>query len=62
MTVKVQAIPEPRGDLPSLLRAAQATKAAVEIIAGTRGTQLNAAVTWQDLVDLRLITVAQVPK
>ena len=39
-----------------------AMKERVEVASGQRGTDmLDAAVTWRDLVDLKLITAAKVP-
>jgi hypothetical protein len=37
-------------------------KERVEVLSGTRGLNTDAAVTWQDLVDLKLITREQVPR
>jgi hypothetical protein len=38
------------------------TKELLETLAGQRGTNmLDSAVTWQDLVDLKLIKATQVP-
>lgn len=62
MSAKIPAIQEPQANFESLRQVAVSTKEAIEVLAGTRGTKLNAAVTWQDLVNLRLITVGQVPK
>ena len=62
MSTKIPAIPEPQANPESLRQTALSTKSAIEVLAGTRGGKTNAAVTWQDLVDLRLITVARIPK
>lgn len=62
MTVKIPAIPEPQATSESLRQTVGSLKEGMEILAGARGTKLNAAVTWQDLVNLRLITAGQVPK
>ena len=61
MTVKYQSIPSPVAEAESLRATALATKEVVEAISGQRGSYLNAAVTWQDLVNLGLITLSQVP-
>jgi hypothetical protein len=39
-----------------------AMKERVEVLSGTRGFNTDAAVTWEDLVDLKLIKQEQVPK
>lgn len=62
MTLKPPAIQEPMPTLESLRQTAGSMKEGIEILTGARGSKLNAAVTWQDLVDLRLITIAHVPK
>jgi hypothetical protein len=61
MTIKYPAIPYPVEDLASLRSATAALKEVVEIITQQRGSVANSAVTWQDLVNLGLITTAQVP-
>lgn len=54
-------IPDPFKTLESLNATAVSTKELVETLAGQRGSQMDAAVTWGDLVDLGLITADQVP-
>jgi hypothetical protein len=39
-----------------------AMKENVEVMSGTRGFNTDAAVTWADLVELKLIKPEQVPK
>jgi hypothetical protein len=39
-----------------------ATKELIETLAGQRGQNLDAAVTWGDLVDLELVKMEQVPR
>lgn len=60
--LKYGAIPEPRPDIVSLTSTALATKQAVEILARQRKPILASAVTYQDLIDLGLITPDQVPR
>jgi hypothetical protein len=60
-SIKVPAISEPTTEPESLRQAALQLKEGVEILSGQRGTKLNAAVTWQDLVNLGLILPSQVP-
>ena len=54
-------IPEPYQDVRSLRTTAMATKELVEMLAGQRGDALSAAVTWQDLLDLQLIRLQDIP-
>lgn len=61
MAAKYPSIPDPNLDPKSLRDSVLALKQAFEIHSHQRGTPLNAAVTWQDLVNLGLITAAQVP-
>jgi hypothetical protein len=49
-------------DTNSLHQTAVATKEAVEVMMGQRGSALDAGVTWGDLVDLGLITEDQIPR
>jgi len=58
------AIPEPAATVASLRETAMATKEVVEILAQQRGIRqiLNSAVTWQDLLDLELVSPEQVPR
>jgi hypothetical protein len=60
-TPKFAAVPDPSGDPESLRQVAVALKENVEVLTSQRGPKLNAAVTWQDLVDLKLILPTQVP-
>lgn len=55
------AIPVPATDVVSLHAAAIATKELVETLAGQRGSALDAAVTWADLLEAGLIKPEQVP-
>lgn len=57
-----QTIPQPFVDNNSLHQTAMATKEVVEVMAGQRGSALDAAVTWGDLVDLGLISEDQIPR
>jgi CHAD domain-containing protein len=68
----IPGIPEPITDLHSLRMTAQATKEAVELMAGRRGDPTQASVTqadllqhayvsWGDLVRMGLITKDKVP-
>jgi hypothetical protein len=49
------AIPDPTTEVESLQASMAAAKQFLEILSGQKGIRLNAAVTWQDLVDLGLI-------
>ncbi len=62
MPVKYPAIPEPQADVLSLRTSSAALKETVEMLTQQRGNKLNAAVTWQDLVDLGLALPTQVPR
>jgi hypothetical protein len=55
-------IPEPQQDLGSLQAAVVAMKESVEVLAGQRGNPRDAAVTWQDLIDLGLIIPSEIPQ
>jgi hypothetical protein len=55
-------IPEPYESLKSLHSTAVATKELVEMLAGQRGQAYDAAVTWNDLLNLGLIKPEQVPQ
>lgn len=61
MAAKYPAIPDPTLDPASLRDSVLALKQAFEIHSHQRASPLNAAVTWQDLVNLNLITISQVP-
>jgi hypothetical protein len=56
---KYPSIPDPRFGGPDA--AVQAIKETVEVLTRQRGKTLHSAVTFQDLVDLGLITEAEVP-
>jgi hypothetical protein len=62
MATKVAAIPEPIAEINSVRSTAAALKESVEVLQGIRGTRSSAAVTFQDLLRLGLITAAQLPK
>lgn len=57
-----QTIPQPYLDVNSLHQTAVATKEVAEVLMGQRGSALDAAVTWGDLMDLGLITEDQIPR
>lgn len=61
MPAKYPPIPNPTSDANALAATGLALKETVEILTGTRGDRSTSAVTWQDLVDLQIITPAQVP-
>jgi len=61
MVAKYPSVPAPTVDIASLRESCAALKEVVEILTQQRGSTLNSAVTWQDLVNLGLITPAQVP-
>lgn len=61
MTIKYPAVPAPAADVVSLRNSAHALKETVEILTQQRGDRALAAVTWQDLVDLKLILPSQIP-
>jgi hypothetical protein len=54
-------IPVPYEDVQSLRATAMATKELVETLAGQRGQAFDVAVTWQDLLNLQLVTLADIP-
>jgi hypothetical protein len=57
-----ETIPVPYEDVRSLRSTVMAMKERVEVISGQRGTDmLGSAVTWEDLVSLKLIKPSQVP-
>ena len=58
---KYNPIPEPTNDPTQLRLSVQALKQGFEMLTHQRKNALNAAVTWDDLVKLGLITAAQVP-
>ena len=60
-TPKFAAIPDPSGDPESLRQTTAALKENVEVLTSQRGQKTHAAVTWQDLIDLKLILPTQVP-
>lgn len=62
MAQKYPAIPEPLAQIDSVRATAAASKETVEILTSQRGDRTLAAVTWNDLYNLGLITAAQLPK
>jgi hypothetical protein len=54
-------IPVPYEDVQSLRAAVLALKELVETLAGQRGQALDAAVTWQDMLDLEWIKYEDIP-
>jgi hypothetical protein len=56
-----KAIPDPAPEPNSLREAVLAVKETVEVLTRQRKPVLAAAVTWQDLVDLKLIPAGKVP-
>lgn len=56
------AIPEPIAEINSVRATAAALKESVEVLQGIRGDRTTAAVTWDDLLNLGLITAAQLPR
>lgn len=62
MATKKTAIPEPLAEINSVRSTAAALKEAVEVVQGVRGDRTTAAVTWQDLLALGLITADKLPK
>lgn len=63
MSSVIPGIPDPGLSNESLRETAVMTKQAIEILAGQRvvKNKANAAVTWNDLVNLGLITPLQIP-
>lgn len=61
MAAKYPPIPEPSTDVLSLRDSMLSVKQGFEMLSNQRGSPLNSAVTWADLVALGLITAAQVP-
>lgn len=54
-------IPEPYETVQSLRAVALVTKEACETLMGQRGSPIDVAVTWGDLINLGLIKKEQVP-
>ncbi len=54
-------IPDPNKDINSIHATLMGIKELLEVLAGQRGRALNAAVTWQDLLDLQMINQADIP-
>lgn len=52
---------DPKADVENLRQVTGALKDTVEVLTRQRKPVAAAAVTWQDLVDLGLITASQVP-
>ncbi len=61
MTIRYPSVPSPTLDVASLREAVAALKEVVEILTQQRGLPANSAVTWQDLVNLGIITSSQIP-
>ena len=57
----ISAIPEPGNDTNTQRDAIQALKNNVEVLTQQRKPKIASAVTWQDLLDLELITPDQIP-
>lgn len=55
-------IPEPRPEPNVLAECMRAVKQIAEVLTRQRGKPAQSAVTWQDLVDLGLITADRIPK
>jgi hypothetical protein len=55
-------VPEPYEDVQSLRASVMALKELAETLAGQRGAITDVAVTWQDLLDLQLVNMADIPK
>ena len=62
MPARYPAIPAPQADLVALRATGDALKETVEMLTLQRGSSLEGAVTWQDLLDLGLILPTQVPR
>lgn len=61
ITNNYNAVPEPLADVESLRQAVRALKETVEILTRQRQPVTAACVTWQDLVDLKLIPKTKLP-
>jgi hypothetical protein len=63
MTRRSQAtIPFPTASVESLRECALSNKELTEVLAGQRGSPLDAAVTWGDLVEIGVVKPEQVPR
>lgn len=62
MAARYPSIPSPQADLVALRSTGEALKETVEMLTLQRGSHLNGAVTWQDLIDLGLALPTQVPR
>jgi hypothetical protein len=62
MPAKYPSIPEPQAEVLALRSTAAALKETVETLTLQRGSKLNGAVTWQDLIDLGVALPTQVPR
>lgn len=59
---RLPGIPDPARSVDGMFETVTTMKQAVETLAGQRrGSRGESAVTWQDLVDLGLIEVLQIP-
>jgi hypothetical protein len=59
---KYPAIPDPLASMNSVQSTAAALKEGFEILTRQRGSKMLAAVTWEDLVRLGLVTPDKVPR
>lgn len=62
MAQKYPAIPDPVAEINSVRDTAAALKETSEILTQQRGNRNLSAVTWQDLLDLGLVTPLQLPR
>lgn len=64
MSIKLGSIPDPRMDIESIYETVAALKRVVEVHARLRGetSVLAGAPTFQDLIDMGVITPDQVPR
>lgn len=62
MAARYPAIPDPNAEINSVRDTAATLKETSEMLTGQRGNRALSAVTWQDLLDLGLITPLQMPR
>lgn len=55
-------VPEPTETFDGLRASVMGLKEIAEVLDGQRGNMLDAAVTWQDLVDLGIVSPVNVPR
>lgn len=55
-------VPDPVETLPGLRASVEGLKEIVEVLDGQRGDDLDAAVRWQDLVNLGVVSLVNVPR